>query len=1036
MAVHVVKSWSNGILIEATESFAERFSESLLIRPRRLAGEGLGATTGAGSLGVHRASLTQAAMELARPRMADLGLAPVSSLGLEALAARVVHRAREDSALAYFHPVAALPGFARALTRTLLELRLAKLRSESLKDAGEPAQDLSLLLELYEAELEERRLADIASVLALAAEAARAGSHHVESHHVGSHRWAGLPVALLDPDLASKAHGEFVAALAAGAPEVLAAVNRLDGKVEALLGVAAEIRERAGGNSLEQIRRNLFVAAPEAFAGSDDGFAYFSSPGEGLEAVEIARRILKLAREGVAFDQMAILLRNPERYQPMIEDALARAGIPAYFSRGTRRPDPAGRAFLALLGCAAERLSAARFAEYLSLGQVPEIAAHAEWVAPEDEMLGEVTAEEDAAPPAEPTRPTPRRWEQFLVDAAVIGGLDRWKRRLDGLEAEWAMQQIEEDERIDQLRNLRRFALPLIGALSELPRSAAWSEWLVKLTALARSSLRVPDGVLAALAELAPMGEVGPVGLEEVMEVLSDRLRFLRREPPARRWGRVFVGSVEEARAREFGVVFLPGLAEGLFPQRPVEDPLLLDEFRKSIDEALALRAHRGTEERLRLHLAVGAARDRLIVSYPRMEVAEARPRVPSFYALELPRALHGALPELKEFENRAREAAPARLNWPAPREAREAIDDAEFDLVAIAGARHTKGAAHYLVDANAHLARSLRARWYRWSAKWWAADGLVTADARALAALEEQRLVAREWSPSALENFAVCPYKFALRGIFRLRQREEAAPLEQLDPLTRGSLFHKVQFELFSDLRDARLLPVTPDTLADALAHAEVVLDRVAGEYAERLAPAIERVWDSEIDDLRTDLRGWLHFVAANETEWTPEKFEYQFNESLAEGVRLHGYIDLVERHATRGTLRVVDHKTGKRPEMVPRWVGGGKHLQPVLYALAAEQALKETVEAGRLMYATQRGQYMPIEIPLDTKARQFLAKLLEDVNGMLVGGFLPPFPEKDACDYCDYRVVCGPYEERRLAKKNRRDERLDALYEIRGMA
>ena len=68
---------------------------------------------------------------------------------------------------------------------------------------------------------------------------------------------------------------------------------------------------------------------------------------------------------------MAILLRNPERYQPVIEDALRRAAIPAYFSRGTARPDPAGRAFLALLACAAEKCSASRFAEYLSLGQVP-----------------------------------------------------------------------------------------------------------------------------------------------------------------------------------------------------------------------------------------------------------------------------------------------------------------------------------------------------------------------------------------------------------------------------------------------------------------------------------------------------------------------------------------------------------------------------------------------------------------------------------------------------------------------------------------
>ena len=78
----------------------------------------------------------------------------------------------------------------------------------------------------------------------------------------------------------------------------------------------------------------------------------------------LAKRVMEttphllLAGEGVPFDRVAILLRNPERYQPLVEEALRRAGIPSYFSRGSARPDPAGRAFLALLACAADNCSA------------------------------------------------------------------------------------------------------------------------------------------------------------------------------------------------------------------------------------------------------------------------------------------------------------------------------------------------------------------------------------------------------------------------------------------------------------------------------------------------------------------------------------------------------------------------------------------------------------------------------------------------------------------------------------------------------
>ena len=46
---------------------------------------------------------------------------------------------------------------------------------------------------------------------------------------------------------------------------------------------------------------------------------------------------------------------------------------------------------------------------------------------------------------------------------------------------------------------------------------------------------------------------------------------------PRSRYGRVFVASPHQARGRAFRVVFVAGLAERMFPQRPHEDPMLLD---------------------------------------------------------------------------------------------------------------------------------------------------------------------------------------------------------------------------------------------------------------------------------------------------------------------------------------------------------------------------------------------------------------------------------------------------------------------------
>ncbi len=66
---------------------------------------------------------------------------------------------------------------------------------------------------------------------------------------------------------------------------------------------------------------------------------------------------------------------------------------------------------------------------------------------------------------------------------------------------------------------------------------------------------------------------------------------------------------------------------------------------------------------------------------------------------------------------------------------------------------------------------------------------------------------------------------------------------------------------------------------------------------------------------------------------------------------------------------MRVTDHKTGKVRANHGVVVGGGKVLQPVLYALAAEKLLGHRVEAGRLYYCTSAGGYEERVVEIDRK-------------------------------------------------------------------
>lgn len=1070
-----------------------------------------------GTLGWHRVTLGQLASMLAAPQLAENAVAVATPRGHQAVAARATHEAFQRGSLPYFGPVADLPGFSRALAQTLTELRTNHIPASALTTLGTAGVDLAALLEEHTRQLQKHRLVDRAELLSLATQALS---------HTATTLARGWPLLLLDVPVRSAAEAAFAGALCNAAAEGVWTVPAGDEEtLTHLRGLSLPVHTLAAptGDDVSRVQAHLFSleAPPRAEAGA--GVDLSSAPGEARECVEVARRVLQEARAGVPLDAMAVVLRDTETYGPLMENALARAGIPAWFARGTRRPDPAGRAFLSILACAAERLSAVRFAEYLSLAQVPGVRADGSpppggdlWVGPDEETLGNTatvsariqqaargrkartpdprqmdlfgnpvgtTQAPDAAPTTAPppvergVLRAPWRWESLLVEAAVLDGLDRWQRRLQGLMNELDLRVVEaqrqepdsarlgrmQRERAD-LVHLRAFALPIMEALAELvdpalPQGRLWGDWLERLSSLAPRVLRYPERVLAVLAELRPMAELGPVGIQEVRDVLAGPLGELDSDPPPLRYGCVFVGNPDQMRGRSFRVVFVPGLSERVFPRRVHEDPLLLDDARaalqRTVDHALVRRQdHRAATERLLLHLAVGAATERLRLSWSRVAAPDNRPRVPSFYALDVVRALTGSVPDHEALERAADEAGGSRLAWPAPRDAAQAIDELEHDLAVLAPllrapSANATGRARYLMELNPHLRRALRARWVRWEARWHDADGIHQVNDRNREALARHRLTARPYSPSGLQHYAACPYRFYLSAILRLEPRAQAQPLEQLDPLTRGAIFHDVQARFFRALESTGLLPLQPDALPRAQHILTQVFSTTTSEHRDTLAPAIARVWDDAMAQMLHDLRTWLSMVAAD-TAWVPWRFELGLGfgpnrdrdprssaapVKVDHGFLLHGIIDLVERSADGASLRVTDHKTGGNRTQRGLVTGGGKHLQPSLYAMALQEVLATPVTEGRLFYCTSHGGFTQRTVPMVPLNRIHAVAALQLVDEAVEHGRLMPLPEDDrTCQWCDFKDVCGPHEFRRTQRKLR-NTASDRLKQLRGL-
>ena len=232
------------------------------------------------------------------------------------------------------------------------------------------------------------------------------------------------------------------------------------------------------------------------------------------------------------------------------------------------------------------------------------------------------------------------------------------------------------------------------------------------------------------------------------------------------------------------------------------------------------------------------------------------------------------------------------------------------------------------------------------------------------------------------------------------------------------------------------------PNNLDQARRMLDAIIAEVAAHYRDKLAPAIDRVWENGIAAIRADLQEWLRRASEDDSGYVPWHFELSFGLEnrperrhvdpqsvpaavhLACGIHLRGSIDLVERHPS-GLLRVTDHKSGRVSGKPGQLIEGGKSLQPLLYALAAEKLLsgQGKVTGGRLYFCTSNGGFSERVVELDERARDAADDVAEAVSTAVAGPFLPAAPEKRQCDWCDYRVVCGPYEELRAARKREVD-------------
>jgi ATP-dependent helicase/nuclease subunit B len=283
---------------------------------------------------------------------------------------------------------------------------------------------------------------------------------------------------------------------------------------------------------------------------------------------------------------------------------------------------------------------------------------------------------------------------------------------------------------------------------------------------------------------------------------------------------------------------------------------------------------------------------------------------------------------------------------------------------------------------------------------------------------------VGRVLSPTTLEKYASCPFKYFLSSELGVEFIEEPEKRVEIDRRDRGSIVHEV-LELFvADLMNADGDVASVDTPE----HLQHVAERVFDHY-ERLgrtgAPAIwARQRHALLALLEEERRADAHRRATEhrhpvELEWTfgagdvpPLEIPLQSG-----SVAFRGKVDRIDRRPD-GALLVVDYKTGSGTSyagLAADPVDAGHHLQLAVYALAASSLLDRSAPvSASYRFLDEEGEEQTVLLGGELVART------SDVVGVIAEGIrsglfpLNPgearWPSFANCRYCDFDSVCPP--------------------------
>ena len=303
--------------------------------------------------------------------------------------------------------------------------------------------------------------------------------------------------------------------------------------------------------------------------------------------------------------------------------------------------------------------------------------------------------------------------------------------------------------------------------------------------------------------------------------------------------------------------------------------------------------------------------------------------------------------------------------------------------------------------------------------------------------------LVSQVASPTAIESYYACPYKFFVSRVLRVKEREEGVT----NALDVGNVMHEIFNEVISKIDDVNneseildLINQTKSAIVSNPAYSRLLLDPKSNyELNEAINESylhLKKMYKLHKNSLFKSGGGGTEVVFG-------KAGDYPEIPLLSGKVNLSGKIDRVDTYGDY--VRVIDYKTGTIGEDESGLFSGTK-LQLYLYGLAikgkklagayympiknefgekhASLLVGKSLNEQELLKAQDKTLFEETaDIPtLDAKnftteeglkaLMEYSRVICEKGLTLMEEGFIFPSPYDKTCDYCEYRAFCSNRE------------------------